>query len=136
MKFTYITILYFSILASTWAEVTNAQLAQKLDIIIAQLDGLEKRLTNLEKKNVDLSNEIKEVSKIAQQAKSESGKLVPTNTEEKKSFFSNLRMQLNSDQVKSKGGWTEKETWDLVKKILPNLKFESYWEIQTPLSLL
>ena len=31
-------------------------------------------------------------------------------------------MQLNSDQVKSKGGWTEKETWDLVKKNLTEFK--------------
>ena len=42
MKFAFITSLLLN-LASTWAEV-NAQLAQKLDIIIAQLGGLENGL--------------------------------------------------------------------------------------------
>jgi hypothetical protein len=122
MKKTFFSLLFFAILTNTNGEVTNAQLADKLDIIINQMNGLDKRVTNLEKKNIEVSNEIKVVSKIAEEAKSESTKFVPVNPEGKKSFFSNLRMQLNSDEVNAKGPWTKKETWNQVKKNLTEFK--------------
>ena len=39
-----------------------------------------------------------------------------------KSFFSKLRLQLKSDEVKAKGAWTKKETWDQVNKNLSEFK--------------
>jgi hypothetical protein len=122
MKISFYPLLYLAAFSCTHAEVTNSELADKLDIIINQMNGLDKRVTNLEKKNIEVSNEIKVVSKIAEEAKSESTKFVPVNPEGKKSFFSNLRMQLNSDEVNAKGPWTKKETWSQVKKNLTEFK--------------
>ena len=118
MKISFYPLLYLAAFSCAYAEVTNSELADKLDIIINQMNGLDKRVTNLEKKNIEVSNEIKVVSKIAEEAKSESTKFVPVNPEGKKSFFSNLRVQLNSDEVNSKGPWTKKETWSQVNKNL------------------
>ena len=87
MKKTFFSLLFFAIMPNTHGEVSNSQLADKLDIIINQMNGLDKRVTNLEKKNIEVSNEIKVVSKIAEEAKSESTKFVPVNPEAKKSFF-------------------------------------------------
>ena len=84
MKISFLSLLFFAILTNTYAEVTNSELADKLDIIINQMNGLDKRVTNLEKKNIEVSNEIKVVSKIAEEAKSESTKFVPLNPEGKK----------------------------------------------------
>ena len=122
MKISFYPLLYLAAISCAYAEVTNSQLADKLDIIINQMNGLDKRVTNLEKKNIEVSNEIKVVSKIAEEAKSESTKFVPVNPEGKKSFFSNLRVQLNSDEVNSKGPWTKKETWSQVNKNLTEFK--------------
>ena len=122
MKISFYPLLYLAAFSCAYAEVTNSELADKLDIIINQMNGLDKRVTNLEKKNIEVSNEIKVVSKIAEEAKSESTKFVPVNPEGKKSFFSNLRVQLNSDEVNSKGPWTKKETWSQVNKNLTEFK--------------
>ena len=122
MKISFYPLLYLAAFSCAYAEVTNSELSDKLDIIINQMNGLDKRVTNLEKKNIEVSNEIKVVSKIAEEAKSESTKFVPVNPEGKKSFFSNLRMQLNSDEVNAKGPWTKKETWSQVKKNLTEFK--------------
>lgn len=122
MKKTFFSLLLFATFTGIYGEVTNSELADKLDIIINQMNGLDKRVTNLEKKNIEVSKEIKVVSKIAEEAKSESKKFVPVNPEGKKSFFSNLRMQLNSDEVNAKGPWTKKETWNQVKKNLTEFK--------------
>ena len=122
MKISFYPLLYSAAISCAYAEVTNSQLADKLDIIINQMNALDKRVTNLEKKNIEVSNEIKVVSKIAEEAKSESTKFVPVNPEGKKSFFSNLRVQLNSDEVNAKGPWTKKETWSQVNKNLTEFK--------------
>ena len=122
MKISFLSLLFFAILTNTYAEVTTSELADKLDIIINQMNGLDKRVTNLEKKNIEVSNELKVVSKIAVEAKSESKNFVPVNPEGKKSFFSNLRMQLNSNEVNANGPWTKKETWNQVKKNLTEFK--------------
>jgi hypothetical protein len=122
MKLTFYLLFFTAGFSGTQAEVTNSELADKLDIIINQMNGLDKRVTNLEKKNIEVSNEIKVVSKIAEEAKSSSTRLIPVNPEGKKSFFSNLRLQLNSDEVNAKGPWTKKETWNQVKKNLTEFK--------------
>jgi hypothetical protein len=103
-------------------EVTNAELGRKLDLVLQKIDGLEQRVNKLENRDLQIKEEIEKVSTIARAAKLDSALSVPQNEEEKKSFFSKLRLQLNSDEVKAKGAWTKKETWDQVNKNLSEFK--------------
>lgn len=103
-------------------EVTNAELGRKLDLVLLKIDGLEQRVNKLENRDLQVKEELKKVSTIARTAKLDSDLSVPQNEEEKKSFFSKLRLQLKSDEVKAKGAWTKKETWDQVNKNLSEFK--------------
>lgn len=103
-------------------EVTNAELGRKLDLVLQKIDGLEQRVNKLENRDLQVKEELKKVSTMARTAKLDSALSVPQNEEEKKSFFSKLRLQLKSDEVKAKGAWTKKETWDQVNKNLSEFK--------------
>jgi small-conductance mechanosensitive channel len=103
-------------------EVTNAELGRKLDLVLQKIDGLEQRVNKLENRDLQVKEELKKVSTVARTAKLDSALSVPQNEEEKKSFFSKLRLQLKSDEVKAKGAWTKKETWDQVNKNLSEFK--------------
>ena len=103
-------------------EVTNAELGHKLDLVLQKIDGLEQRVNKLENRDLQVKEELKKVSTMARTAKLVSALSVPQNEEEKKSFFSKLRLQLKSDEVKAKGAWTKKETWDQVNKNLSEFK--------------
>ena len=103
-------------------EVTNAELDRKLDLFLQKIDGLEQRVNKLENRDLQIEEEIEKVSTIARTAKSGSTLSVPQDEDEKKSFFSKLRLQLKSDEVKAKGAWTKKETWDQVNKNLSEFK--------------
>ncbi len=99
--------------------VSNADLAKKLDLILLKIDGLEERVSKLESENAELKKEVQAVAKSAKEANSFSESLtIPQNEEEKKLFFNKLRIGLESDYDKSKGPWTQKETWDGMKKNL------------------
>ena len=103
-------------------EVTNAELGRKLDLVLQKIDGLEQRVNKLENRDLQVKEELQKVSTMARTAKLDSALSVPQNEEEKKSFFSKLRLQLKSDEVKAKGAWTKKETWDQVNKNLSEFK--------------
>ena len=103
-------------------EVTNAEIGRKLDLVLQKIDGLEQRVNKLENRDLEIEEEIEKVSTIAHTAKSGSTLSVPQNEDEKKSFFSKLRLQLKSDEVKAKGAWTKKEKWDQVNKNLSEFK--------------
>jgi small-conductance mechanosensitive channel len=103
-------------------EVTNAELGRKLDLVLQKIDGLEQRVNKLENRDLQVKEELKKVSTMARTVKLDSALSVPQNEEEKKSFFSKLRLQLKSDEVKAKGAWTKKETWDQVNKNLSEFK--------------
>mgnify|MGYP001177861188 FL=1 len=103
-------------------EVTNAELGRKLDLVLQKIDGLEQRVNKLENRDLQVKEELQKVSTMARTAKLDSPLSVPQNEEEKKSFFSKLRLQLKSDEVKAKGAWTKKETWDQVNKNLSEFK--------------
>ena len=111
---------FFSVLCM--GEVTNAELGHKLDLVLQKIDGLEQRVNKLENRDLQVKEELQKVSTMAHTAKLESALSVPQNEEEKKSFFSKLRLQLKSDEVKAKGAWTKKETWDQVNKNLSEFK--------------
>ena len=117
--FTYLILVSFTL---SHAEVSNAELSGKLDLILNKMNGLEERVAKLETKNIQVNNEIKQFSKIAKEVKKEASFSIPQNEEEKKSFFSKLRIQLKSDETNSKGPWTKKETWNQVNKTLTEVK--------------
>ncbi len=116
--FTLLSLLPFLCIG----EVSNKELGQKIDLVLQKIDGLEERVTKLEKHGVEVKNKIDKVSKVARTEKLDSSITIPQSEEEKKSFFSNLRLQLQSNEVKSRGAWTKKETWELVKKNLSEFK--------------
>ena len=113
------TLFLFPFFLVAQENVSNADLAKKLDLILLKIDGLEERVSKLESENAELKKEVQAVAKSAKEANSFSESLtIPQNEEEKKSFFNKLRIGLESDYDKSKGPWTQKETWDGMKKNL------------------
>ena len=99
--------------------VSNEDLSKKLDLILQKIGGLEERVSKLESENTEVKREVKKVAKSAEEAVSATKNLsIPQNEEEKKSFFNKLRIGIESDAAKSKGAWTEKETWNSMKKNL------------------
>ena len=78
----------------------------------------------LEKANSQTQQDLSLVEKKADDAKSasESKISLPQNEIEKKSFMSKLRIELKSEEAKSRGPWTKKETWNQVKKNLTEFK--------------
>ena len=116
----YTTVLFFcSTILNAQDNVSNAELSKKLDLILGKLGGLEERVTKLETDNREVKKEVKEVAKSAKEAKTASHNLViPQNEEEKKSFLNKLRIDLKSEEAKSRGAWTRKETWNDMRKNL------------------
>jgi hypothetical protein len=116
-----ISTLFLVSTASLFAQndVSNSDLSRKLDLILGKLGGLEERVTKLETDNVEVKKELKEVAKSAKEAKTASHNLViPQNEEDKKSFLNKLRIDLKSEEAKSRGAWTRKETWNDMRKNL------------------
>ena len=81
-------------------------------------------MATLEKANSQTQQDLSLVEKKADDAKSasESKISLPQNEIEKKSFMSKLRIELKSEEAKSRGPWTKKETWNQVKKNLTEFK--------------
>ena len=99
------------------AGVTNEEINRKLDLILDKVSGLEHRITTIESESTKIKKEISKVKKTATEAKSASNAIsIPQDPEEKKSFLSNLRNQLRSQEANSSGPWTKKENWDKVEK--------------------
>jgi hypothetical protein len=88
--------------------------------LLQRIEALEKRMATLEKANSQTQQNLSLVEKKADDAKSasESRIVLPKDENEKKSFMSKLRFELDSDEVKSKGPWTKKETWSQIKRNL------------------
>ena len=93
-------------------------------ILLPRIEALEKRMAVLEKANSKTQQDLSLVEKKADDAKSasESKISLPQNEIEKKSFMSKLRIELKSEEAKSRGPWTKKETWNQVKKNLTEFK--------------
>jgi outer membrane protein assembly factor BamE (lipoprotein component of BamABCDE complex) len=115
------TIFYFSLLiiVSTFAqaEVSNSELNQKLDLILNKMNIIEQRVNKLESDNTEVKKEILKVEETATQAISATNSIsIPNDPVEKKSFFSNLRNQLKSEEAKASGPWTNLENWSKIRK--------------------
>ena len=99
--------------------VSNEDLSKKLDLILKKIGGLEERVSKLESENTEVKREVEKVAKSAKEAKTATEQLVlPSNEQEKKSFFNKLRIGLESDADKNKGAWTQEDTWQSMKRNL------------------
>lgn len=92
--------------------------------LLQRIEALEKRMANLEKANSQTQQDLSMVEKKADDAKSasESRVSLPQNEIEKKSFMSKLRIELKSEEAKSRGPWTKKETWNEMRRNLTEFK--------------
>lgn len=124
MKIRIIFLLNLPFFLVAEDSVSNSDLNRKLDLIINKVGGLEQRISKLESENILVGKKIKQVEKKADEAKSSSFTINPSSENEKehKSLLSRLRLQLKSDEIKTKGPWTQKETWEKVKTNLTEFK--------------
>ena len=92
--------------------------------LLQRIETLEKRMDNLEKANSQTQLDLSMVEKKADDAKSasESRVSLPQNENEKKSFMSKLRIELKSEEAKSRGPWTKRETWNEMRRNLTEFK--------------
>ena len=92
--------------------------------LLQRIEALERRIASLEKANSQTQQDLSLVEKKADDAKSasESRVSLPRNENEKKSFMSKLRIELKSEEAKSRGPWTNKETWNEMRRNLTEFK--------------
>ena len=92
--------------------------------LLQRIEALERRIASLEKANSQTQQDLSLVEKKADDAKSasESRISLPQNENEKKSFMSKLRIELKSEEAKSRGPWTKKETWTEMRRNLTEFK--------------
>ncbi len=92
--------------------------------LLQRIEALEKRMATLEKANSQTQQDLSLVEKKADDAKSasESRIVLPKDENEKKSFMSKLRLELKSEEAKSRGPWTKKETWTEMRRNLTEFK--------------
>ena len=117
MKFLLLFVYVFSNLLFGQSTKTDPKLLQRIE-------ALEKRMAHLEEVNSQTQQDLSLVEKKADDAKSasESRIMLPQNENEKKSFMSKLKSELKSEEVKSQGPWTKKETWSQVRRNLTEFK--------------
>ena len=117
MKF---LILFFFLLSNLlYGKSTKTDLE-----LLQRIEALEKRMATLEKANSQTQQNLSLVEKKADDAKSasESRIVLPKDENEKKSFMSKLRIELKSEEAKSRGPWTKKETWTEMRRNLTEFK--------------
>ena len=124
MKYIYFTIiLSLSSSLSGQNKVSNAELPQKLDLILGKIGYLEERVSKLESDNAELKMEVKKVTRSAEEAKSATNALqIPKNEKEKESFFKNLKNQIYSQKAKDSGPWAKETNWNKVEKKLTRVQ--------------
>jgi len=121
--FLFATFLGASIILQGQESVSNADLSRKLDLILGKINGLEERVSKLENDNSEVKKEIQAVQKTANEAKTASQVVaIPQDEEDKKSFMSRLRLELNSEDDKAAGAWTKEQTWGGMRRNLTMFK--------------
>ena len=117
MKFLILFFFLLSNLLYGQSTKTDPELLQRIE-------ALEKRMATLEKANSQTQQDLSLVGKKADDAKSasESRISLPQNEIEKKSFMSKLRIELKSEEAKSRGPWTKNETWTEMRRNLTEFK--------------
>ena len=112
------TIFNFFIFISTFSIV---QSSPNNDDVIKKIDELEKRIELLENSNTENQGKLEKIAKKNAELNvqlSNKNNHIFENEKEKSSFLSNLRLQLKTDEVKAKGGWTEQKNWSEIKNNL------------------
>ncbi|MDC0369397.1 outer membrane protein assembly factor BamE [Opitutales bacterium] len=103
--------------------VSNAELSRKLDLILGKVGGLEERVGKLESENTEFKNDVKAVTKTANEAKSATENLqIPKDEKEKASFFNKLKNEIYSQEAKDSGPWAKKESWQQINKNLTRVQ--------------
>ena len=117
MKFLILFFFLLSNLLYGQSTKTDPELLQRIET-------LEKRMATLEKANSQTQQDLSLVEKKADDAKSASVSriVLPKDENEKKSFMSKLRIELKSEEAKSRGPWTKKETWTEMRRNLTEFK--------------
>ena len=69
----FVSSIPFSLIAEE--SVSNADLSRKLDLILGKVGGLERRVGKLESDNAEVKKEVKQATKLVQEAKSETNSL-------------------------------------------------------------
>ena len=116
MKFLTILVLIIPTFIFAEEKVSNSDLSRKLDLILEKVGGLENRVIQLESDHAELKKEVGQTKAITQNLS------IPEDEEEKNSFLKKLRIDLKSEEARTKGPWTKAETWKLMKRNLTEHK--------------
>ena len=116
MKFLTLLVLIIPTFIFAEEKVSNSDLSKKLDLILQKVGGLENRVSQLESDHSKLKKEVKQTKATTQNL------AIPEDEEEKNSFLKKLRIDLKSEEAKTKGPWTKAETWKSMKRNLTEHK--------------
>ena len=116
MKFLIILISIIPTFIFADEKVSNSDLSKKLDLVLQKVGGLENRVSQLESDHAELKKEVGQTKAITQNLS------IPEDEEEKNSFLKKLRIDLKSEEARTKGPWTKAETWKLMKRNLTEHK--------------
>jgi hypothetical protein len=123
MKNKLFALIILSFVAGTLSAqdaVSNADLARKLDIILLKVDSLEKRVNAIEGKAAATTSAQPIAAQPAfrphQPAPAPAAKVIPQDSQEKKTFFQKIRNELKSDAIRGSGPWTTPEAWANIRR--------------------
>ena len=83
--------------------------------LIIRIEALEKRMLDLENDKKRVQPSVPANSSDEKVSKQKPRIEIPSDPEKKKSFFSKLRNELKSDEIKTQK-WTNKEAWEKIKR--------------------
>ena len=110
MKLNVIMSLFLFTNLSGHTTSSNKELTKRIESLEKRMKILENTYSKNQENRFSHSGENVEIQKESQSKIS-----LPKNDEDKKSFLSNLRLQLKSEELKENGPWTNKENWKLLK---------------------
>lgn len=108
--------------------VSNADLSQKLDLILLKVDSLEKRVNTIEGRGTKPTSPTPQPAPPVQSKQHEqvaSSKALPKNGQEKKSFLQKIKKELKVDQAQAAGPWTNPESWRPIRKNISSFQVRS-----------
>jgi vacuolar-type H+-ATPase subunit I/STV1 len=116
MKFLTLLVLIIPTFVFAEEKVSHSDLSKKIDLILEKIGGLENRVGQLESDHAKLKKELEQTKKTTENF------AIPEDEEGKNSFLKKLRIDLKSEEAKSKGPWTKAETWKSMKRNLTEHK--------------
>ena len=120
MKYFYLSIIFvlnFTLLGES--DVSNAELSRKLDLILGKVGGLEERVGKLESENTEVKNDVKAVTKTANEAKAASKSWNSLQRKRKNNLFSiNSKTKSTLRKPKIRDHGPKKRVWSDVRNNL------------------